>query len=221
MKNRVVIFDMDGVLVDTEPIYMSSNRRLFSALGIDVSDSEYHTFVGTSAEGMWSAIKERHGLNEPVETLILQEFDEHYRALSAMESLDPIPGVKKLLAALQGLSVRLALASSSSRRVVDLVLSRAGLSSFFETTVCGQDVSNGKPHPEIFLKAAQRLDISPTDCLVIEDSPRGIAGAASAGMRTVGFRNPNSGVQDLSRADLLIDSFSETENEKIIKLLRQ
>lgn len=219
MMNSAVIFDMDGVLVDSEPIYMMSNRRLFASLDIDVSDREYHSYVGTSAAGMWTAIKERHGIEEPIDVLIRQEFEEHYRSLSVWENLVPIPGIMELLLALQELSVRLAVASSSSRRVVDLILSRAGLSSFFKVTVCGQDVSNGKPHPEIFLAAARKLGVLPAKCLVVEDSPRGIEGAAAAGMSTVGFQNPNSGIQDLSRADLVIESFSDAENDRIIRLL--
>lgn len=209
---------MDGVLVDSEPLYRQSNFRIFAELGIRVSDDEYHDFVGSSADRMWSTLKERFRLAEPVGSLVRREADGHYGQLLAMDSLSPIPGVEELLRALEALPARLAVASSSARRVVDLTLAKTGLGSFFGVTVAGEEVARGKPHPDIFLETARRLKVAPGQCLVLEDSPRGIAGARAAGMVAVGFRNPNSGRQDLSEADLVVDSFSKAGRRRILDL---
>ena len=220
MTKTAVIFDMDGVLVDSEPIYLRSNQRIFASLGIQVPRREYQEFVGTSADRMWSTLKQRFHLRESVAMLAQREYDGFLEELVRLDSLQPIAGVEKLVRGLQALPVRLAVASSSFRKVVTAVLAKSGLAAFFEVLVCGEEVKRGKPDPDIFLKTADHLGVPPAGCLVIEDSPRGIAGAKAAGMRTVGFQNPNSGEHDLSGADVVIDAFSRDNIGQIIRLAR-
>jgi beta-phosphoglucomutase-like phosphatase (HAD superfamily) len=113
----------------------------------------------------------------------------------------------------------MAVASSSSRDIVDLILSKLAIYRFFAATVSGKDVAQGKPAPEIFLKAAADLGVEPRNCIVIEDSPAGIAGAKAAGMICIGFANPNSGRLDLSDADLILDDFSPESRLKVKELV--
>jgi HAD superfamily hydrolase (TIGR01509 family) len=124
---------------------------------------------------------------------------EHLQA--AGKKLEPMAGIPDLIKFLQQNTFKIGLASSSSRRNVDLILQKLKLAEHFDATVTGTEVKNGKPHPEIFLTCAAKLGVKPEHCLVLEDSPHGIAGAKSAKMKTIGFANPNSGHQDLSQAD--------------------
>jgi HAD superfamily hydrolase (TIGR01509 family) len=218
MNFSAVIFDMDGVLVDTEPYYFKSNRALFAELGFTVPKEEYVHFVGSSAQLMWSTLKRKFSLKQTVDELIEMEYAAHRKNIAAVPALVPIPGIRAFLERLRGGGASLAVASSSPRRVVELTLGKAGLAEFFPVTVCGEEIERGKPHPDIFLKTARLLNAPPADCLVIEDSPRGIEGARAAGMKTVGFRNPNSGDQDLSRADVVIDSFSEAVIRRLLSM---
>ncbi len=218
MSISAVIFDMDGVLVDTEPYYLENNNRLFCELGFAIPPEEYVHFVGISARRMWTDLKSRFGLTQSVEELIELEYETHFAHLAALPALEPISGIRPLLARLAELGKALAIASSSPRRVIELTLARAGLAAYFPVTVSGEDVTHGKPHPDIFLEAARLLMTPPQTCLVVEDSPRGIAGAKAAGMTTVGFLNPHSGDQDLSAADLVVSNFSGEDIEAIARL---
>ncbi|MBN2353922.1 MAG: HAD family phosphatase [Spirochaetales bacterium] len=218
MIEQAVIFDMDGVLVDTEPYYLENNKRVFGELGFALPAEEYVHFVGISARRMWEELISRFRLKQSVEELIQLEYETHFRRLAALPSLEPIAGVMTLIERLKTSGAALAIASSSPRRVIELTLAKAGLAGFFPVTVSGDDVAHGKPHPDIFLEAARRAGVSPSRCLVIEDSPRGLEGAAAAGMTSIGFKNPNSGDQDLSAADLVVDRFREEDIERIIRL---
>jgi HAD superfamily hydrolase (TIGR01509 family) len=219
MHTPTVIFDMDGVLVDTEPFYFASNNELFRKLGFSVTAEAYVQFVGSSAKGMWTTLKEQFHLPQSVPELIEMEYTAHTAKIAALTALPPIPGIVQLVNRFLTRDIPLGIASSSPRQVIDLTLEKAGLLPYFPVRVAGEDVEHGKPHPDIFLKAADLLDAVPGSCLVIEDSPRGIAGAQAAGMKTVGFRNPNSGNQDLSAADLVVDSFNPAENDRICALI--
>jgi HAD superfamily hydrolase (TIGR01509 family) len=218
LSTTAVIFDMDGVLVDTEPFYFKSNNELFRELGFSVNAEDYAHFVGSSAQKMWTILKKRFHLPHSVDDLIEKEYRVHTQKIASMETLEPIAGIKNLLYGLSAASLPLAIASSSPRAVIELTLDKSGLDAYFPVRVSGEDVISGKPHPDIFLKAAALLRIPPQNCLVIEDSPRGVTGAHSAGMKAVGFRNPNSGEQDLSQADCIVDSFSASARETILRL---
>lgn len=115
----------------------------------------------------------------------------------------------------------LALASSNNRKIVDSIMDRFDLSKYIKVSISGEDVLKGKPNPEIFLKAAKKLDVKPSNCVVIEDAFAGVQAAKAAGMKCIGYKNLNSGKQDLSDADLIVESFSELSLDCIKKLLQE
>ena len=186
-------------------------------MGISITDRELERFVGISVENFWKTIKERYNLNEAVEKLIKKDTDLRVSYFSRIEKLEPVDGVRELAASLRDGGIKTAVASSSHNRMIETVLEKTGLSEYFSETVSGFDVKQGKPAPDVFLRTAELLDAGTEECAVIEDSFNGVKGAKAAGMKCIGFRNPESGNQDLSAADLVIDSFRETD--KIFRFL--
>ena len=195
-----VIFDMDGVLVDSEPLYMAVERQSFARYGVELDESEQSRFVGTSQQQMWREIKRMYGLEVAIADLMAEHQRQVLRVL-AQSPLVPMPGVTRLITELAALGIPCALASSSPRQLVECVLSRIGLDEAFVQVVCGDEVRLSKPDPEIFLRAAARLEVAPHRCLVIEDSRHGVTAAKAAGMQCIGLMNPNSGDQSLEGAD--------------------
>jgi HAD superfamily hydrolase (TIGR01509 family) len=132
------------------------------------------------------------------------------------ENTRPTKGIIELLHELKRRNIRLAVASSSDRRLIDYILERLNVKTLFDSIMGAEDVACSKPNPEIFLKSAERLGVKPSECLVVEDAALGVEAAKRAGMKCVGYRNPNSGNQDLSRADIAIDDFSKLSIEQIL-----
>ncbi len=202
-----VIFDMDGVLIDSEPIHLAIERQQFQALGLHLDLAEHQRFVGTSATNMWQTLVERYQLATSVEERVAEgihlflDYLQLHRA-----TLCPIAGVTALIEELVAQGFKLVLASSASRQNIELVLDIFGFTEHFPHWVSGQDLPQSKPHPDIFWRAAQLATAAPAQCAVIEDATNGVIAAKAAGMYCVAFRNPNSGNQDLHLADLVIDA---------------
>lgn len=218
MKKNMVIFDMDGVLVDSEPLYYDANQKFLRSRNIELSREDYNEFVGISAPLMWEAIKNRFNLPESVQELVKAENERLYVVLEEAE-LTAMVGIPKLLEQLNKEDIYISLASSSPMKVIKHITSQIGITRFFDFIISGEEVRDGKPHPEIFLTCAERFNMLPNRALVVEDSKNGIIAAKRAGMKAVGFRNPNSGEIDLSEADLIVDSFSAENREKILAFL--
>ncbi|MBN1219366.1 MAG: HAD family phosphatase [Anaerolineae bacterium] len=195
------IFDMDGVIIDTEPLYLEIVKNTLTELNIEITDEELHAYVGISSREMWQIIKTNHRLPQAVDWLVNQEKNRVAEGLQTVASLGPMAGIPELLKFLQQNNFKIGLASASSRQNVNLILQKLQLIDYFDATVSGEEVANGKPHPEIFLTCAAKLGVEPERCIVLEDSPHGIRGANSAGMVTIGLANPNSGRQDLTGAN--------------------
>jgi len=210
---------MDGVLIDSEPAYKTMNMAHFSSLGFKMNEEEYNGYVGMSSLKMWSKIKSNYGLNENVEDLMASEKERMYKVLNSDLISEPIEGIKELIDSFLKRNYRLCVASSSPKDNIKLVLKRHNLEMYFDFIVSGEEVTNGKPMPDIFLKAADHFQLSPDNCFVIEDSSNGVTAAKAAGMKCIGFRNVNSGNQDISKADLIINSFSKTEINNVLKFL--
>lgn len=217
--NKVIIFDMDGVIVDTEPIYREINKKLYKELGAEITLEEQFSFVGNGSRIIWTKVKNKANLKQSVEELMELSKNRKYEYLSKIGSkITLIRGIEQLLSSLKNNGFSIAMASSSPKKNIEVILNRVKLIDYFQYIVSGEDVVNGKPNPDIFLKAAEKLKAKASDCTVIEDSNNGVTGAKAAGMKCVGFRNLNSGNQDLSKADIILEAFDEEGIGKIIEL---
>src|SRR5579862_538135 len=206
---QAVIFDLDGVIIDSEPIHFRLENQMLEELNIVLTLQDYSSFVGTSTQTMWRRIIDKHQLPYSASELAEKNHARYLEILGQSKELTPIPGISALIKGLYENNFKIAVASSSVPDIIAAVLEKFNLSGFFLTTVSGAELPHSKPHPGIFLKTAELINCSPSECLVIEDSKNGIVAAKAAGMRCIGFLNPNSGVQDLSKADVIIKSFKE------------
>ena len=213
---QTVIFDMDGVIIDSEPVYFKIDKQMFEELNIAVSFEEHCTYVGTSSQNMWDAIIKKHGIPGHPGELMRKEYNLYVEHLANANDLQPIDGVIELINDLHENNFKLILASSSRMEIIDIILKKFKLSDLFIAKISGSELAHSKPHPEIFLKAAQLAGSEPKECIVIEDSKNGVAAAIAAGMKCIGFLNPSSGDQDLKSADIVIRSFKEV-NADLVK----
>lgn len=207
---QLVIFDLDGVLLDSESLYKRVNFQLFSDLGVKITDEEYNSFIGISGAKMWDYIKKKGSLAQSIEELRVLERERKFEGLSS-EVLIPNPGLLDLLKELRGKTIPCAIASSGLMKNIRLILSKLNVESYFSHIVSGEMPEKGKPAPDIFLLAAKHYRIEPENCLVIEDSRNGVLAAKAAGMTCVGYVNEGSGNQDLSKADLIVGSLIEID----------
>jgi HAD superfamily hydrolase (TIGR01509 family) len=200
-----VIFDMDGVLIDSEPIHVEATRALLAEHGV-AFDLEQNFFGCTDRE-VFRALKARYGLAVGEAELASAWIAKVVGLLAGpLEPLDGVPGV---LHRLRRSRVRLALASSSAPAIIAATLAGLGLSGVFEFTVSGHDVARGKPAPDIFLEAVRRLGVPPSECLVVEDSYNGLCAAVAAGIRCAAVPCASTAGQDFGRAAVCFGSLSE------------
>lgn len=206
---RTVIFDMDGVIIDTEPIHHHAFFTQFAELGIIVSDELYASFLGSSTRNVFQRLKQEFELPQEVPALLLRKRELFNQAFDENTGLDLLPGVRALIEDLQRHGVQMVLASSASKATITRVFNRFGLAPYFSHTVSGEDFAQSKPNPAIFLHAAELAQTPVTECIVIEDSANGVAAAKAAGIYCVGYASPHSAGQDLRLADQVIQDFSE------------
>ena len=209
---KAVIFDMDGVIIDSEPIHARIEKGLLEELGGHISDEEYLKYVGMTDEAMWSSFKENYDLKPSVDDLIATKKE---RFMEEIHNVPLVEDFKEVLDAFYENGCKIALASSNNKVTVDKIIKEFSLSSYFETAISGEEITHGKPHPEIFLTAADHMDVEPKECLVFEDATNGVEAAKAAGMKCIGLDNPNSGEQDLSEADWVIDTFEDLNIEQL------
>lgn len=207
-KIAAVIFDMDGVIIDSEPIHYWVNQRLFKELGLDINNQEYSEFIGCSNNDMWRILKGRYNLQESIAELINHQLEENIKYLDHNKE-KPITGILDLLEKLKANNFKIALASSSPMKYIARVLEEFAIEEYFGIKVSGEELARSKPNPDIYIKAARLLDEPVQKCIVIEDSYHGVTAAKKAGMKCIGFKNTNSGKQDISEADLIVDSIED------------
>ncbi len=215
---QTVIFDLDGVIIDSEPVHFKLEKQMLEELKIAISFEEHCSYVGMSPENMWETIVNKHNLSHCAQDLVRKKHQLYVEYLSEEKNLYPIPGVAELIEDLHKNNFKLIVASSSHAEVINAVLEKFNLSDFFAARVSGTELAHSKPHPEIFLKAAEVANCPSRECVVIEDSENGVTAAKAAGMKCIGFLNPNSGAQNLNKADVIIKSFKELNVEFIKNL---
>lgn len=219
MSVKAVIFDMDGVLIDSEPAYLEMNKKLFSEFGIEMDDEDYKALVGLASLPMWKMLKEKYNLKNDVSDFMQLERRRMHEILDSDIISKPIAGIYDLLETLKDSNIKLSVASSSAKENINFVLSKLDLNKYFSFTISGEEVTNGKPAPDIFLKVAEKFNIDPGKCYVIEDSANGIKAARSAGMFPVGFLNNDTNQQDLSGAHIILENFNKESRNKLIMLI--
>jgi HAD superfamily hydrolase (TIGR01509 family) len=203
---RAVIFDMDGVIVDSEPYSLRALIDILRQYSIEPTEDDIRRSYGRRIRDDFVDYFSRYGVTADLDTAIARKHARYYHL--AAGRLKPFPGVMALVKRLHAYGYRLALASSGDRVKVAFGMQALGLDGTFESVVCGDDVRRGKPDPEIYVLAAQRLGIPPAGCVAIEDAPAGVEAAKRAGMRCIAVTNSVAHEQ-LQKADLIVESLLE------------
>lgn len=216
---KAVLFDMDGVIVDTEPLHHSAYHQMFNDVNIEVSDNLYASFTGQSTYSICEQLVSRFNLPLSPHTLVDIKRDRFKYLFENDKSLALIDGVLDLIKDYHSNGMTLVLASSASMDNINRIFKRFDLDQYFKSKISGADLKASKPHPEIFIKAAELSEHNPDDCFVIEDSSNGITASKSAGIYCIGFNSPHSKGQDYSKADYIIENFNEITYNKLSDLL--
>ena len=216
---RAVIFDMDGVIVDSEPIHIEAEKQTLLKHGVKITTEELRTYTGTTAEFEFNDLVKKYKLATTAKTLFDEKEVIMFRLLQ--ERTEPTRGVIDLIKKLKQDGFKLGIATSGHRKLAHYYLKKLCIESFFDTVVCAEDITRSKPDPEIFLKAAQRLGVDPSECVVIEDAKFGVEAAKRAGMKAVGYSNPSSGSQDLSKADWVVSDFTKLDIQELLRAENQ
>lgn len=216
-----IIFDFDDTLVNSDPLHIKSWRSLFND-----HDRDFNKFPKTLRSTMLGKRTKENAktyldffeLNEDLEK-ILNKKNEIFTQLAEKE-LRLMPGAKRAINLLHKSGFKLALVSGSSKVYIIEILKRFNLLKFFITVIGGEDVQLGKPNPEGFIKAVEKLDVKPEECLVLEDATRGIEAAKAAGCFCFAVKNPNIYGQDFSEADKVLNSLNDLNKELISGILK-
>jgi len=204
-----VIFDMDGVIVNTEPLHKKAYYQTFDTLEIDVPEEVYNSLTGASTVNAFQKVKNLYGLSNGVDDMVLQKRAFFADLFQTDPDLALLDGVLDLIQYFHRSGRTLVLASSASMPNINRVFKRFDLDQYFLGKVSGADLTSSKPHPEIFLKAAEMANTPTDQCIVIEDSDNGIQAANSASIYSIGYKSEHSQMQTLEYAKLVIEKFSD------------
>ena len=216
MKYKAVLFDMDGVLIDSEPLYNDADARLFASLGLPFGAKEIAAVTGVSHRVFGKLMREWYPELPQSEDELSRVYVDGLLAALRGGGVQLEPGVENWLRRLRDAGIKTAVASSSTFEMVNYVVERFGLDRYVSAVVTGSDVILGKPYPDIFLKTAEALSVAPDECLVIEDSPNGITAALAAGMTCAAYTATNRHGLDHSKAHTRFDAFDGAAWEKLL-----
>ena len=206
-----VIFDMDGVIIDSEEIHKKAYYETFTSLGLEVSDDLYKSFTGSSTINAFQRLVAHFKLTENPETLVLDKRRRYVNFFENNPNLHLVEGVEELIKYCYNKGITLILASSSAMINIDRVFNRFQLHPYFKAKISGADLTASKPHPEIFEKAVMLAKTPKENCIVIEDSDNGIQAANEANLFVFGYANKLSEGQTLANANAVIHDFKELQ----------
>lgn len=213
MKTQAILFDMDGVILDSEPLHTLARARRFAELGIP-ADAESKIILGARKDDYWKDFKEQYSLSECTEELINCEF-RTILSLIKEKQVPESPYLSDLLQFMTENGIEAAVGSASSREFVTGVLDYLGIRRYFSVLVCGNDVKRPKPSPDTYLLCAERLKAEPARCFVVEDSHTGSLAARAAGIPCIGYR----GTQTASASDFSECAYVVTDMREVKKIL--
>lgn len=213
---RAVIWDMDGVIADTGGLHFRAWQAVFAERGIDFTEDDFRRTFGQRNDNI---IRSVMGENVPDEEMqaISEEKEEKFRA-EARQHVAAFPGVISLMQSLREKGFRMAVASSAPLANLELLMEKLNTGKYMDAVVSAEDVARGKPDPQIFLLAAERLGVPPQDCVVIEDAVAGVAAAKRAGTRCIAVTNTHPR-EHLKEADLVVESLEQVSADRIERLL--
>lgn len=216
MQPSAVIFDMDGVLTDTEPLHGECFRRAFKAMAVHITLEDYRravTLGGSTVKNYFDSLGGDVAVWEQIKALKDAELAEVIREHGKL-----MPGVIELLDLLDSLKIPKAIATSARLRSLEIILEPFNLIRRFDVIVTKEEVPAEKPHPGGFILAAERLGVDPAECVVIEDSPRGVLAAHRAGMKCIAVPTPSTHDGDFTPATLVIESLFQINIELLSSL---
>jgi beta-phosphoglucomutase len=204
---RAVIFDLDGVLWDGEPLYHEAFNVILEPYGVRLSDDDYRQIIGTSVGAAWDWVRRRFQLTASPDGVLRAYSEAVLRLLE--QPFEPLPGVRSLIDTLRRRGVPMGVATATLRPWADATLRGLGLQDAFGAVVSASEVRSAKPAPDLFLAAAERLGVPPDRCLAVEDTGPGIAAAKAAGMFAVQLRAASTALPPLPDADLVLETLSD------------
>ncbi|WP_391592955.1 HAD family hydrolase [Winogradskyella sp.] len=206
---KAVLFDMDGVIVDTEPLHRKAYHQMFDDVNINVPTELYESFTGQSTINICKRLVEHFGLRESPEQLMTLKRHHYSYLFNHDDELALIDGVFNRIKDYYENEVALVVASSASMKGINQIFERFDLNPYFSGKFSGADLKRSKPHPEIFMKAADHTGFKKSECMVIEDSTNGIKAAHAAGIFCTAYKSEHSSGQDYSLANKVISDFKE------------
>ena len=217
-KVKAVIWDMDGIIADTSQYHHKGWQIVFRKRGINYTEADFRRNTGKRSD---TIIREVLGEKIPQNeiTEIIQEKDETFRQLMG-QNIKPFPGVLKLITSLKEHGFKIAIASSAPMENIQLITQSLKIHNRFDAIISGWEVTKGKPDPQTFLLAAEKLGVEAEDCIVIEDAISGVTASKRAGMRCIAVTNTTSR-EELREADLIIDTLEEITVDDLDRLLHQ
>jgi len=216
-KIKAVIWDMDGVIADTAPYHLKAWQEVFQKRGVKFTEEDFRCHFGQRNDTIIRAAL-GEGISQSEIDVIASEKEENYRQ-RVRQNIRPLPGAVKLIKSLKEHGCSVALASSAPIENIQLIMRGLGIEDFFQAIVPGREVKEGKPSPQGFLLAAQKLGAEPENCIVIEDAPAGITAAKRAGMHCLAVTTTHPR-PSLMEADLIIDTLEEVSGNDLEGLLK-
>ena len=216
-----VIFDWDGVIIDSHNQHELSWQRLAEEYNKDLPNNFFKETFGMRNESIIPKFFNNWiNTNDSTEVKILADRKEEiYRQIITQNGITPLEGVKELLASLKSQNIRCSIGSSTPIKNIETVINIIGLTNYFDAITAAEDVSNGKPDPEVFLKASKKIGIAPENCIVFEDAHVGIQAAIAAGMKVVAVATTH-GIDQLSKAHLAVKSLEKIKVDELYKLFK-
>jgi HAD superfamily hydrolase (TIGR01509 family) len=214
---EAVLFDMDGVIIDSEPLWTEAEIQFLARRNLSYSPQLKAVLMGRDSREAVGILIEHYNLSESVDDVI-EERNELVAGLFR-ELLQPMPYALDLVKSVRYSGVKTSMASSSPKRLIELVVDKFSIAGLFDLVLSGDQVARGKPAPDIYLTAARKLGVIPDNCLVIEDAPNGVAAAKAAGMRCLAI-STSTNAADLAMADKVVRSFAEVDLQLLQDLVR-
>ncbi|MGI9553740.1 MAG: HAD family hydrolase [Thermodesulfobacteriota bacterium] len=211
---KAIIFDMDGVIIDSEPLWEKSEKILLNSFGLSYNPVYRDKILGLNQNDSANLLRDTFNLDKTLDEII----DERLKILLRLykDELKLINGIENLIIDSHDYKLKVGLASSSPMKIINFVLNKFGLNKYFDAVISGECTENGKPHPDIYLEASKQLEVTPSECIAVEDSINGTISAKNAGMYCIAVPDPRLNIKDYQKADLIVKSLTAIKIAELI-----